>query len=146
MEKKNKKLFSELNYTTFYKKNQMWGFGLRRGNMAKEKDSVIFYKSHYLVVKDFSNEQLGRLYRALFEKQLGNEVVLENDIKIAFNFINNQMLVDEKKYKEKSEKLSENGKKGGAPKGNKNACKTTETTKTSKNKQNNLNDNVNDKL
>ena len=78
------------------------------------KDSIIFYLSQYEAIKDdLTNEQLGRLFRALFEKQLGNEVVLDNDIKIAFNFLNNQMVVDKKKYEEKCARLRENGKKGG---------------------------------
>ena len=54
------------------------------------KDSLIFYLSQYEAIKTLSNEQLGRLFRALFEKQLQNnskttekEVVLEEDIKIA---------------------------------------------------------------
>ena len=87
------------------------------------KDSLIFYISQFEAIESFSNEQLGRLFRALFEKQLGKEVVLEEDIKIAFNFINNQMVIDKNKYEKKCETNRENGKKGGAPKGNKNASK-----------------------
>lgn len=102
------------------------------------KDSFVFYLSQYEAIRDLADEQIGRLMRAIFEKQLGNEVVLENDIKIAFNFIYNQMLVDQKKYQETCEKRSVSGKQGGAPKGNQNARKTT------KNKQNKLNDNEND--
>lgn len=110
----------------------------------KEKDSIIFYFSHYNIIKKLNNEQLGRLFRALFEKQLGNEVVLENDIEMAFDFINNQLLVDKEKYNKISFKRSIAGQQGGAPKGNKNACKNNQTNKTSKNKQNKLNENVND--
>lgn len=94
------------------------------------KDGLIFYISQYEAIKSLTNEQLGRLYRAIFEKQLGNEVVLEDDIKIAFNFINNQMVVDNKKYLKKVETLRNNGLKGGAPIGNQNAKKD-------KNNQNN---------
>lgn len=113
--------------------------------MNNKKDSVIFYLSHYQIVKSLNNEQLGRLFRALFEKQLGNEVVLEEDIKISFEFINNQLLVDRKKYEEIAQKRSNAGKNGGAPKGNQNASKNNQTSKTSKNKQNKLNDNDNEK-
>ena len=97
------------------------------------KDSLIFYITQYEAVKELNNEQLGRLFRALFETQIQNnskqlknnskEVVLEDDIKIAFNFINNQLVVDNKKYQDKVEKLRINAKKGGAPKGNQNAKK-----------------------
>lgn len=109
----------------------------------KEKDSIIFYFSHYNIIKKLNNEQLGRLFRALFEKQLGNEVVLENDIEMAFDFINNQLLVDNEKYNQITLKRSMAGQRGGAPKGNKNACKNNQSSKTSKNKQNKLNENEN---
>ena len=116
-----------------------------KGNKnVKEKDSIIFYFSHYNIIKKLNNEQLGRLFIALFEKQIGNEVVLENDIEMAFDFINNQLLVDKEKYNKISLKRSIAGQQGGAPKGNKNACKNNQTNKTSKNKQNKLNENVND--
>ena len=109
----------------------------------KEKDSIIFYFSHYNIIKKLNNEQLGRLFRALFEKQLGNEVVLENDIEMAFDFIYNQLLIDNEKYIKIALKRSIAGQKGGAPKGNKNACKNKSTSKTNKNKQNKVNDNDN---
>lgn len=115
------------------------------------KDSFVFYISQYIAIKDLTNEQLGRLFRALFENQLQNNskqlkttennVVLDDDIKIAFNFINNQMLVDNEKYIKKCERLKENGKKGGAPKGNQNARKQPKQPNQEKN---NLNDNDND--
>lgn len=98
----------------------------------KERDGLVFYKSHYQAIKDLKDEQLGKLFRAVFEKQLGNEVVLADDIKIAFNFINNQLVVDEKKYNEKCERARANGKRGGAPKGNTNASKQPKQPKTSK--------------
>ena len=108
------------------------------------KESIIFYISQYTAIKDLTDEQIGRLFRAIFEKQLGNEVVLGDDIKIAFNFINNQLVVDEKKYTEKCEKNRNNGKKGGAPIGNQNAKKTTKQPKQPNGLKNNPNDNEND--
>lgn len=115
------------------------------------KDSIIFYLSQYEAIKTFSNEQLGRLFRAIFEnqlKQLENnskttpkEVVLEDDIKIAFNFINNQLVIDKNKYEKKCKINQINGKKGGAPKGNKNAQKQPKQPNGVKN---NPNDNDND--
>ena len=104
------------------------------------KDSFVLYTSQYVAIKELEDEQLGRLFRALFEKQLGNEVVLANDIKIAFNFINNQMVVDNQKYKKKCETLKNNAKKGGAPKGNQNAKKQKQPNR----EKNNLNDNDNE--
>ena len=117
-----------------------------REQNVKEKDSIIFYFSHYNIIKKLNNEQLGRLFRALFEKQLGNEVVLENDIEMAFDFINNQLLVDNEKYNQIALKRSVAGQMGGAPKGNKNACKNNQTSKTTKNKQKKLNENDNENV
>ena len=106
------------------------------------KDSFIFYLSQYDAIKELSDEQLGMLFRAIFEKQLGNEVVLDNSIKIAFNFINNQMVVDKEKYLKKVETLRNNALKGGAPKGNQNAKKEKQPKQPNREK-NNHNDNVN---
>lgn len=89
----------------------------------EKRDSLIFYISHYQIIKHLSDEQLGKLFRGLFEKQLGNKVVLEGEVAMAFNFINNQLLVDQKKYDDILSKRSIAGKKGGAPKGNQNARK-----------------------
>jgi len=105
-----------------------------------KKDSFVLYISQYIAIKDLTDEQLGKLFRAIFEKQLGNEVVLDNDIKIAFNFINNQMVVDNEKYLKKCEILKNNAKKGGAPKGNRNAKKSKQPNR----EKNNLNDNDNE--
>lgn len=117
------------------------------------KDSLIFYISQYDAVKELNDEQLGRLFRALFETQIQNnqkqpennskKVVLGDDIKIAFNFINNQLVVDAKKYQEKVEKLTANAKKGGAKKGNQNARKQ-QNNQNNQIESDNVNVNVND--
>lgn len=111
---------------------------------------VIFYLSHYEVVKQMDNEQLGKLYRALFELALGNDPKIDNDIKLPFGFIKNQMVLDIDKYNEKCLKNKENGKLGGRPK--KNATEEKEKPKKAngffenpnKNKNDNKNDNEND--
>lgn len=80
------------------------------------RDSVIFYISHYEIVKQMDNEQLGKLYRTLFETAMGNDPKIDDDIKIPFGFINNQMVLDIEKYNNKCLKNKENGKLGGRPK------------------------------
>lgn len=80
------------------------------------KDSIILYLSQYQAIRSLNNEQLGRLYRAIFEKQLGNEIILEDDIKIAFAFINNQLVLDKEKYEKRCRANKINGLKGGRPK------------------------------
>ena len=82
------------------------------------KDSIIFYLSHYEVVQELTNEQFGRLYRALFETAKGNDPKIDDDIKIPFGFIKNQMVLDMDKFNNKCLKNKENGKLGGRPKQN----------------------------
>ena len=82
------------------------------------KDSIIFYINHYEIVKSLSNEQLGKLYRTIFEYAMGNEPTVDDDIKIAFGFIKNQMILDQNKYSNKCSRNQENGKLGGRPKKN----------------------------
>ena len=113
--------------------------------------SFIIHTSFYEPIKSLSDKQLGRIFRALFDYQLGNEVQVEDDIKMAFLFFKNQMDIDGQKYQQRVEINKQNGSKGGAPKGNNNARK-----KTTENNQNNqrlekttkttLNDNDNDNV
>lgn len=80
------------------------------------KNSVVFYLSHYEIVKSLPNETLGKLYRTIFEYELGNEIEIDEEIKFIFGFIYNQIKMDKQKYEEKCKKNKENGKKGGRPK------------------------------
>lgn len=114
-----------------------------------DKDGFIIYKSFYRPISRLSDEQLGRLFRAIFKYQLGevvsevvsevvlkNDVLVDDDIKMAFEFFKNQFDIDECKYHSKVIKNQENASKGGAPKGNKNAIKD-KTTEQLKNNRNN---------
>lgn len=112
------------------------------------KDSFIIYKSFYKPISRLSDKQLGRLFRAIFKYQLGEEVTVEEDIDMALGFFINQFEIDETKYHGIVERNRNNGRKGGAPIGNCNAkskqpkqpsgLNSTQTT------QNKLNDNDND--
>lgn len=59
------------------------------------------YTSFYEPVKDFSDEQLGQLFRAIFANRRGEESeshLADAAVKIAFRFIANQFAVDDSKY------------------------------------------------
>ena len=88
------------------------------------KDSFIIYKSFYKPISRLSDKQLGRLFRAIFKYQLGEEVTVEEDIEMAFGFLINQFEIDETKYHGIVERNRNNGRKGGAPIGNSNAKST----------------------
>ena len=81
-----------------------------------------------------TDEQAGKLLKAMCRYSATGELPDFTDaiLKFAFSMFRGQLDRDAEKYEEMCRKNSENGKKGGAPKGNQNAAK-----KTTKNKQNN---------
>lgn len=80
------------------------------------KDSFIIYKSFFKPISNLSDKQLGRLFRAIFAYQLGEVVSVDTDIKMAFDFFQNQFEIDEIKYQKTIQKNTENGRRGGRPK------------------------------
>jgi len=79
------------------------------------KDSFVIYNSFYKPISKLSDKQLGRLFRAIFEYNLGEVVNVEEDIEMAFGFFVNQFEIDEAKYQSKIKRDVENGRKGGNP-------------------------------
>lgn len=70
-----------------------------------QKESFIIYKSFYAPIRQLNDDQLGRLFRALFEYQIDQkEVDQGSDIFMAFQFFKNQFLIDGKKYEKVVEK------------------------------------------
>ena len=116
------------------------------------KESFLIYKSFYKPIARLSDKQLGRLFRAIFKYQLGEEVTVEEDIEMALGFFINQFEIDETKYHGIVERNRNNGRKGGAPIGNCNAklkqpkqpsgLNSTQTTQNKPNDNANDNDNV----
>lgn len=103
------------------------------------RESFIFYKSFYDSIKELDPEDQVQIYNAIFEHQFyGNETELNNVSKCIFKLIIPLLEANNKRY--------ENGKKGGAPKGNQNAKKNNlETTKNNQKQPKNkvmYNDNV----
>ena len=80
------------------------------------KESFLIYKSFYEPVKELPNEDLGELFRALFEYQInGIEPTNTNRIYMAFQFFKNQFRLDEIKYEKIVNRNKLNGSKGGRP-------------------------------
>ena len=84
-----------------------------------ERECFLIYKSFYEPIKFFSDEQLGRLFRTIFEYQIYQNENVDNDIRIAFEFFKNQFRLDNLKYEKICERNKKNGLKGGRPKKNK---------------------------
>lgn len=79
------------------------------------KDSFLIYKCFYLPISNLSDEQLGKLFRAIFLYQLGEKYTIDKDIDVAFRFFLHQFDVDDQKYLNVIERNRGNGKKGGRP-------------------------------
>lgn len=118
------------------------------------KDSFLIYKSFYKPISILSDKQLGRLFRAIFKYQLGEEVTVEEDIEMAFEFFKNQFEIDELKYQGIVERNRNNGRKGGNDKNSETVKSKSSGSQTSHSTPNNpvgakrasggLNDNEND--
>ena len=92
-----------------------------------------------------SDEQTGRLLKGLLNyADRGEKPDFTDDItlRVLFSILRKQIDREYEKYDELCRERSAAGRKGGAPKGNTNARKTSKTTKTS---QDNDKDNDNDK-
>lgn len=109
------------------------------------RESFIFYRSFYEAAQDLEDADRLKFYDAVLEYALnGSETLTErSSARAVFKSVRPQIDVNNQRY--------ENGKKGGAPLGNKNAKKQPKTTKkqpkhnqSTTKKQPNVNVNVND--
>ena len=67
-------------------------------DLCIKKEAFILYKSFYEPISQLTDEQLGRLFRAIFRWQISGFEDVEPDIRIAFSFFVNQFRIDEGKY------------------------------------------------
>ena len=110
------------------------------------RESFILYTKFYTAIRTLSDEQLGRLFRAIFEYETDGTENTQPDIGMAFAFIKNQLDLNNKKY----QKTCENRKKASQARWDKyrqvmqmHAFDTSDTIK-GDNENENDNDNDND--
>lgn len=73
-----------------------------------KRDSFVFYSSDYRSIKDMSDEQLGRFFRAICEYALnGIEKIEDKELKYAFKLLIDKIKRDQAKYDEKCKKRSD---------------------------------------
>ena len=110
------------------------------------KNTILIYTDLMEQLEELSMEERGIILTAMIKYQLGEELPkMSKLLKMAFIPIRQGIDRDNASYIIKCEKNRENGKLGGAPKGNQNAKKTTETTeRLSKQPKQPDNDNDND--
>ena len=77
----------------------------------------IIYKSFYAPVKNLSDVDAGKLFKAIFDFQINRvEFFSDEKVKLAFSFFKTQFDIDNEKYEKKVKRNQENGQKGGRPK------------------------------
>ena len=85
-------------------------------DVKSERPSFLIYKSFYGSIKHLTDENFGKLFRAMFEYHNDRVLKLEPEIQMALNFIKNQFELDQRKWEKKVAAQMVNGKKGGRPK------------------------------
>ena len=90
--------------------------------MDVDRQSFIIYKNFYEPIKHLDDEDLGKLFRAIFEYNLSvpgtekvNGYAVPPEVKIPFEFFKNQFNLDDAKWMKRVEASRENGLKGGRP-------------------------------
>ena len=82
-------------------------------------DSFILYTSYYTLIEGLTDEQLGKLTRAIFLYARDGKIIkLDPVVRMAFGFIIDDIKRNKAKYEEKVERWRANGKKGGRPRKN----------------------------
>ena len=80
------------------------------------KNSFVIYYSYLENLEDLTDEQFGKLFRALFYYEINRqEPNFTGGLKIAFNFIKQDLDANLEKYENICEKNRLNGLKGGRP-------------------------------
>ena len=88
------------------------------------KNSFVIYHNYRDTLEDLTDEQVGKLFRAIFDYEIDEkEPNFNGELKIAFRFIKKDLDLNNDKYESICERNRKNGQKGGAPKGNQNARK-----------------------
>ena len=95
------------------------------------KDSFIFHLENAEDLEDLTLEEQGLIFAALIRyTQTGEEPEFEDRaLRTAWRPIFRRLKADAEYYAEQCERNAVNGSKGGAPKGNQNARKTTENNR-----------------
>ena len=94
--------------------------------MDVDRQSFIIYKNFYEPIKHLDDEDLGKLFRAIFEYNLTGDNTGDNmdkvngvhvppEVKIPFEFFRNQFNLDDAKWIKRVKTSRENGLKGGRP-------------------------------
>ncbi len=77
-----------------------------------EKKSFLLYKDFWEPIRELTNEQLGRLFRAIYEFQAEGIIdEVDPDIRMVWKFFMKQFKIDDEKYEQICQKNRENQQK-----------------------------------
>ena len=86
-------------------------------NDPSEKDNILINLDDYQAVRNFSNEDAGKLFHTLCRYSLGEEIGdLEDKIQVAFNFFKNRLDKNRKNWEKTRNERIKSGRKGGLAK------------------------------
>ena len=97
------------------------------------KNSFILFQEFEEVFNLLTDEDSAALIKAIFAYNAGKAIKLNYHLNVIFALIKKKLDDNQKNYDEVCRKNQENGKKGGAPRGNTNAKKQPKTTQNNRN-------------
>lgn len=84
--------------------------------MTKKRKSFVLHKDSLAILPDLTDEQAGKLFKAIYAYQINEEIKLDQIIKMVFLPFKNQFIRDDEKYTETCERRAIAGSKGGKQK------------------------------
>lgn len=92
--------------------------------MTSKRKSFVLHKDSLAILPDLTDEQAGKLFKAIYAYQIDEEMKLDQIVKMVFLPFKNQFFRDDKKYNETCERRAIAGSKGGKQKvANASKCK-----------------------
>ena len=86
-------------------------------NDPSEKDNILINLDDYQAVRNFSNEDTGKLFHTICRYSLGEEIGdLEDKIQVAFNFFKNRLDKNRKNWEKTRNERIKSGRLGGLAK------------------------------
>ena len=116
--------------------------------MSSKRKSFVLHKDSLDILPDLTDDQAGKLFKAIHAYQIDDEITLDQITKMVFLPFKNQFIRDDGKYLETCERRAVAGSKGGKQKvANASKCKQTLANvadSVSKNKSDSKSDSDND--
>ncbi len=84
--------------------------------MTSKRKSFVLHKDSLEILPDLTDEQAGKLFKAIYAYQIDEEIKLDQIIKMVFLPFKNQFARDDSKYLETCERRAIAGSKGGKQK------------------------------